>query len=72
MPEIGTSGLMSGEGKRSICLTAAPPRLSSTLPAKPGLQATEFQRAADPGYSTVLTIGAKARKDAGDGRLAAE
>jgi hypothetical protein len=29
MPEIGTSGLMSGEGKRSAY---AKPRLSSTLP----------------------------------------
>ena len=29
MPAIGTSSLMSGEGRRSACAT---PRLSSTLP----------------------------------------
>ena len=33
MPEIGTSGSMSGDGKRSDCLRLKPPRPSSTLPA---------------------------------------
>jgi hypothetical protein len=32
MPEIGTSGLMSEEGKRSDAAWPKPPRLSSTLP----------------------------------------
>ncbi len=31
MPEIGTSGSMSGEGKRSDAARPKPPRLSSTL-----------------------------------------
>src|SRR5512144_979640 len=32
MPEIGTSGLMSGEGKRGDAARPKQPRLSSTLP----------------------------------------
>jgi hypothetical protein len=32
MPEIGTSGLMSGEGKRGDATRPKQPRLSSTLP----------------------------------------
>src|SRR6266568_5249301 len=36
MPEIGTSGLMSGERKRSVAAWLKLPRLSSTLPAHPG------------------------------------
>jgi hypothetical protein len=32
MPEFGTSGLMSGEGKRGDAAWPKPPRLSSTLP----------------------------------------
>jgi len=31
MPEIGTSGSMSGDGKRSDCHRLKPPRPSSTL-----------------------------------------
>jgi len=31
MPEIGTSGLMSEDGKRSVATWPKPPRLSSTL-----------------------------------------
>ena len=31
MPEIGTSGLMSGEGKRSVAIRLKQPRPSSTL-----------------------------------------
>jgi hypothetical protein len=31
MPEIGTSGLMSGERKRSVAVRPKSPRLSSTL-----------------------------------------
>jgi len=31
MPEIGTSGLMSGEGKRCVAAWPKQPRLSSTL-----------------------------------------
>ena len=34
MPEIGTSGLMSEEGKRSDAAWPKPPRLSSTLPIR--------------------------------------
>jgi hypothetical protein len=37
MPEIGTSGLMSGERKRSVAAWPKLPRLSSTLLAHPGL-----------------------------------
>ena len=36
MPEIGTSGLMSGERKRSVAAWPKLPRLSSTLLAHPG------------------------------------
>src|SRR5436309_8920391 len=36
MPEIGTSGLMSGERKRSVAAWPKLPRLSSTLPAHAG------------------------------------
>jgi hypothetical protein len=32
MPSFGTSGLMSGEGKRGDAAWPQPPRLSSTLP----------------------------------------
>src|SRR5262245_41572985 len=32
MPEIGTSGLMSEDRKRSVATWSKPPRLSSTLP----------------------------------------
>ena len=32
MPEIGTSGSMSGDGKRSDAVRPKLPRLSSTLP----------------------------------------
>jgi hypothetical protein len=38
MPEIGTSGSMSGDGKRSDWHSLKPPRPSSTLRAQPGLQ----------------------------------
>jgi hypothetical protein len=31
MPEIGMSGLMSGDRKRSVAIRPKPPRLSSTL-----------------------------------------
>ncbi len=44
MPEIGTSGLMSGERKRSVAAWLKLPRLSSTL-------------LAHPGYGTVLMSG---------------
>lgn len=37
MPENGTSGLMSGERKRSVAAWPKLPRLSSTLRAHPGL-----------------------------------
>jgi hypothetical protein len=36
MPEIGTSGLMSGERKRSVAAWPKLPRLSSTLLAHAG------------------------------------
>ena len=36
MPENGTSGLMSGERKRSVAAWPKLPRLSSTLPAQAG------------------------------------
>lgn len=45
MPEIGTSSLMSGEGRRSACAT---PRLSSTLPLFSGL--AHCGRCSGPGY----------------------
>jgi hypothetical protein len=32
MPEIGTSGSMSGDGKRGVAAWPKPPRPSSTLP----------------------------------------
>ena len=35
MPEIGTSGLMSEDGKRSVATWPKPPRLSSTLHIRP-------------------------------------
>src|SRR5882762_553600 len=35
MPEIGTSGSMSGDGKRSVAEWPKLPRLSSTLPSQP-------------------------------------
>src|SRR5438034_9513657 len=38
MPEIGTSGLMSGERKRSVAAWPKLPRLSSTLLRSCGLQ----------------------------------
>jgi hypothetical protein len=38
MPEIGTSGLMSGERKRSVAAWPKLPRLSSTLLRSSGLQ----------------------------------
>src|SRR5439155_24241084 len=40
MPEIGTSGLMSGERKRSVAAWPKLPRLSSTLLAHPGYEAS--------------------------------
>ncbi|MEH2557670.1 hypothetical protein V1286_005199 [Bradyrhizobium algeriense] len=39
MPEIGTSGLMSGERKRDVAEWPKSPRLSSTLLAPSGLRA---------------------------------
>src|SRR5437867_8776356 len=39
MPEIGTSGLMSGERKRSVAAWPKLPRLSSTLLRSSGLRA---------------------------------
>ena len=41
MPENGTSGLMSGERKRSVAAWPKLPRLSSTLPAHPGYEGQE-------------------------------
>src|SRR5687768_9805791 len=38
MPEIGTSGLMSGERKRDVAAWPKSPRLSSTLLAPSGLR----------------------------------
>jgi hypothetical protein len=38
MPEIGTSGLMSGERKRDVAARPKSPRLSSTLRAPSGLR----------------------------------
>jgi hypothetical protein len=35
MPEIGTSGSMSGDGKRSVAARPKRPRPSSTLPSQP-------------------------------------
>ena len=40
MPEIGTSGLMSGERKRSVAVRPKSPRLSSTLHTDQGSQFT--------------------------------
>jgi hypothetical protein len=37
MPEIGTFGSMSGDGKRSVAAWPKLPRQSSTLPARTGL-----------------------------------
>jgi hypothetical protein len=42
MPEIGTSGLMSGERKRSVAAWPKLPRLSSTLRAHPGYELNDF------------------------------
>jgi hypothetical protein len=42
MPEIGTSGLMSGERKRSVAAWPKLPRLSSTLLAHPGYLLSAF------------------------------
>ena len=44
MPEIGTSGLMSGERKRSVAAWPKLPRLSSTLLAHPGYKLICFAR----------------------------
>ena len=44
MPEIGTSGLMSGERKRSVAAWPKLPRLSSTLPANPGYVQIRFSK----------------------------
>src|SRR5882672_1249250 len=38
MPEIGTSGSMSGDGKRGDWRSLKPPRPSSTLRTPPGLR----------------------------------
>src|SRR5438445_6979784 len=45
MPEIGTSGLMSGERKRSVAAWPKLPRLSSTLLAHPGYERSTSLRA---------------------------
>ena len=37
MLEIGTSGLMSGEGKLGVAVWPKLPRLSSTLPGRAGI-----------------------------------
>src|SRR5438093_13533148 len=42
MPEIGTSGLMSGERKRSVAAWPKLPRLSSTLLAHPGYKVDDL------------------------------
>src|SRR5881398_744789 len=42
MPEIGTSGLMSGERKRDVAARPKSPRLSSTLLAPSALLAPSY------------------------------
>jgi hypothetical protein len=44
MPEIGTSGSMSGDGKRSVATWPKLPRPSSTLPSRRSLRRTKFRR----------------------------
>ena len=46
MLEIGTSGLMSGEGKRGVAAWPKLPRLSSTLPLGGGHEGVTIKRAA--------------------------
>src|SRR5688572_30268576 len=43
MPEIGTSGSMSGERRRSVGQQTPPPRLSSTLPHGNALDTRRLQ-----------------------------
>ena len=43
MPEIGTSGSMSGDGKRSVAAWPKLPRPSSTLPDRHPLRRTNFR-----------------------------
>jgi hypothetical protein len=50
MPQIGTSGSMSGEGKRSDWHSLKPPRLSSTLPGAVPLERL-CRDGAHPGYN---------------------
>jgi len=52
MPEIGTSGSMSGDGKRSVAAWPKSPRPSSTLPKLPSRVAA-FGEKADIGHSAV-------------------
>jgi hypothetical protein len=47
MPEIGTSGLMSGERKRSVAAWPKLPRLSSTLLAHAGYSGAFSRENAD-------------------------
>jgi hypothetical protein len=48
MLEISTSGLMSGDGKRSKPFRAQPPRPSSTLPKSPSTKAAAKEWIAQP------------------------
>ena len=44
MPEIGTSGSMSGDGKRGVAAWPKLPRPSSTLPSRHFAAAQQFSR----------------------------
>jgi hypothetical protein len=44
MPEIGTSGSMSEDGKRGVAKWPKLPRLSSTLPSRHFVAAQQFCR----------------------------
>jgi hypothetical protein len=49
MPEIGTSGSMSGDGKRGVAEWPKLPRPSSTLPSRP-----------IPAYNSLVAVGSTA------------
>jgi hypothetical protein len=47
MPEIGTSGSMSGDGRRSVAAWPKLPRPSSTLPLLPSAKAASRPQLAE-------------------------
>jgi len=50
MPEIGTSGSMSGDGKRGVAEWPKLPRPSSTLPQRPRWRTTGVAAFRDSGW----------------------